>query len=358
MDLYDGAIFGMLKDFATCDGIQTLTQGGFIWYKFKWQIIPQQLPVLPIKGRTAVYNRMQNLCNAGMLISHPENQKNRESWYRFGPNSSKYSVHFGEHDVHDGEHKNGKNSQKDRNKVHNGEHYVHDGEQSSVHIGEHSSVHNGEHDNTTINNTTINNIDISKKIEGILPSIPQDWPKALKSAVVEYLAYRQELPKTDRIKSQRSWNAKTKSFTKLLAQHGEKDTVGAILLSIANAWKKVSMEWYLKEQPKTNSLVIDAEEDTTTLSEKLEVQFQKGQKDFNAKFNGRILYFSRSEFLTWLPNGANFEKQRHKLVPDQIYKKIKDMILVLHTSTFYKNSTGHLHDFVVRAFQGKIRELA
>jgi hypothetical protein len=357
IDDRDYSIFKYLARFASSLSCKKLQEEEQIFYYFHWTLIKNQFPVFKLNTRQSVNKRILKLIDAELLIRHEENQRQKKSWYRFGKNRE---LLLGEEckrklpSVNESYPKEEKTANQCKPKLPSvNESY----EECKPKLP--FSVNESLHNTTTINNTTINNIDISKEVKGILPNIPQDWPDSLKIAAVEYLAYRQELKTKDQITSQRSWNAKINSFTKLFKEYGEEDTVGAINLSISSQWKKISMQWFLDQKPsKTKNLVIDVEEDKKILTEKLEGQFQKGLKDFNIKFNGRILYFSRSEFLSWLPDGKNFEKHRQKFLPNQIFKKIKDMILILHTNTFYKNSTGHLHDFIKLAFQGKIRELA
>ncbi len=348
IDFIDAAIFGMWKDFATTRFVKTMMHDGSVWYKFHWKLIPQQLPKIGITGRTACYNRMNNLSNAQMLTRHPENQKNRESWYKFGTKADLYTVHQSEHSVHQNEHKTGKNSQ---NTVHQSEH--------TVQIGEHTTVHQSEHDNTTINNNT--NIDkYRKEIAGILPNIKASWPPSLQKSVFEFLEYRQTLPKKDRMKTQRGWNAKISSFDNMFTKFGESDTTGAIILSIEREWKNVSMDWFIRDKPKTKNLVQDM--DTFILPDNLEKLFQKGKKEYESKeVSKRISYFKKEEFASWMVNGKNYEKKRDNgYLQKEIFGTIKDCINKLNTSPFHQRTTGRLMDFIISEFKtgsGNIKKL-
>lgn len=254
IDFIEAAIFGMLQKFSHQKKCNKMMDAGLVWYKFQWKIIPQQLPTLGIKGRTACYNRMKSLCEAGMLVAHEDNKQNRVSWYTFGDKADLYNtVHNGEHIVHKDEQKKPK---KDKRDVHDGEHTIHESEQS-VHEGEQGTVHDGEHDNYTNNNYTNNNIDIPPKVGKIETKIPESWDIEVKRTVIQFLEYRQSLPAAGKIKTQQGWNGKINLFQKILNQHGPTILIKAINLSIEKEYKNVDPEWLFNQYPelRTNNLV-------------------------------------------------------------------------------------------------------
>ena len=205
---------------------------------------------------------------------------------------------------------------------------------------------------SNIDSNSDTNIDkYRKEIGGILPNIKSNWPPSLQKSVFEFLEYRQTLPKKDRMKTQRGWNAKISSFDNMLNKFGESDTVGAIVLSIEREWKNVSMDWYIRDKPQTKNLVQDI--DTFILPDHLEKLFQKGKKEYELKeVSKRICYFKKEEFASWMVGGKNYEKKRDNgYLQKEIFGTIKDCINKLNTSPFHQRTTGRLVEFVTSAFK-------
>jgi len=124
-------------------------------------------------------------------------------------------------------------------------------------------------------------------------------------------------------------------------------------------WKAAATNWVKRNVP-TAQPSPEQQTDTYTLPPKLEAQYQSGKKVFEKKhLSQRIAYFNKQQFESWMVKGKNFERWRDRgLLPRQIHKKITDTILYFDTNSFVKNSAGNLQDFIVSAFEGKIKELA
>jgi hypothetical protein len=100
--------------------------------------------------------------------------------------------------------------------------------------------------------------------------------------------------------------------------------------------------------------------DTHTLPPALEELYKKGLEKYNTKTVAqRISYFTKKEFQSWMKGGVNFEKHRDRgiLTEQKIYKKIKDTINRLNSSSFDQKCTGCLVDFVELAFSNKIKQI-
>jgi uncharacterized phage protein (TIGR02220 family) len=110
-----------------------------------------------------------------------------------------------------------------------------------------------------------------------------------------------------------------------------------------------------KQQPQN----APTPQDNHKLSERLEKSYLERVNSIHRKTNGRISYFTRSEFASWLKGGSNFEKWRNRgMLEIDIPKKIKSTINYLSTSTFAQGLRGDLNDHVEAAFQGKIKQIS
>lgn len=88
LDIVDLAIFDFLVCFSNSSQCKKYKheQEEVNYYLFNWKLIIQQLPILGLTTRQTVYNRMQKLTAAGLIIAAPDNQVNATAYYRFGPN--------------------------------------------------------------------------------------------------------------------------------------------------------------------------------------------------------------------------------------------------------------------------------
>lgn len=87
LDAIDMLIYDALRKFSSSPKIDKMQSNGFIWYKFRWTIIPKQLPIIKIKTRVGIMKRLKKLKDAGIIIAHEDNQKNNDAWYRFSEKS-------------------------------------------------------------------------------------------------------------------------------------------------------------------------------------------------------------------------------------------------------------------------------
>lgn len=89
LDLIDLAIFDMIKDFANCaECVKINTQEGvFFWVSA--QKIMADMPLLGIKTKNGVMKHIDRLCNAGVLVKHPNCQQYKMQLYQFGENYEK-----------------------------------------------------------------------------------------------------------------------------------------------------------------------------------------------------------------------------------------------------------------------------
>jgi uncharacterized phage protein (TIGR02220 family) len=93
LDIVDMAIFDVIYHFqnsSSCEKINT-ADGVYFWMSHK-KII-QDLPMIGIKSKRGIINRIDNLVNASLLIKHPECQKRSRTYYKLGENSERIFFH-------------------------------------------------------------------------------------------------------------------------------------------------------------------------------------------------------------------------------------------------------------------------
>ena len=85
LDFIDLIIFDYIKDFAHSEKIvkMQLFDGIYFWVSHKK--IMEDLPLLGIKTKAGIVNRIEKLINAGVLIRAQESVELGKSMYRFGP---------------------------------------------------------------------------------------------------------------------------------------------------------------------------------------------------------------------------------------------------------------------------------
>lgn len=89
IDLVDAAIFDLIKDFAHSGKCKKSIEGAKIYYWVSWKFIVEQAPILGLKTRQSVYNRIEKLAANGLLERHPDNKAQSQSWFCFGANYDK-----------------------------------------------------------------------------------------------------------------------------------------------------------------------------------------------------------------------------------------------------------------------------
>jgi len=80
-DIIDAAIFDFIARFMATNAIDTNNKNDKIWYWISYQKIVDELPIIGIKSKRAIYNRMQKLIDAGLLESDPENQRTGKTYF-------------------------------------------------------------------------------------------------------------------------------------------------------------------------------------------------------------------------------------------------------------------------------------
>lgn len=142
IDIIDYSILRVLADFASSGNCKTMQMDGCVWYYFNWKIIPQQMPILGIKSRRGVLKRYDKLKVHKLLESHEANQRNNDSWFKFGINYDKLLY---------------------KTPVNESTHPVNESSHVPVNNCSHPPVNESTHNKTTNINNTINNINKDSK---------------------------------------------------------------------------------------------------------------------------------------------------------------------------------------------------
>lgn len=89
IDLIDLAIFDMIKDFANCNECVKINtpEGVFFWISA--QKIMDDMPLLGIKTKNGIMKHIDRLCDAQILVKHPNCQHYKMQLYQFGENYDK-----------------------------------------------------------------------------------------------------------------------------------------------------------------------------------------------------------------------------------------------------------------------------
>ena len=86
LDIIDAAIYDFIRQFMASDKIERLQQGDQTWYWISYKKILDEMPILGIKSKDAVYRRVRRLAEAGIFKFHPGNAKMSRSYIKQGPN--------------------------------------------------------------------------------------------------------------------------------------------------------------------------------------------------------------------------------------------------------------------------------
>lgn len=90
IDLIDLAILYALAQYSTLDACKIRMVKGKRYYWFNWELVPQRLPRIKSKGRSAVKHRIKKLTDNYLLIAHPDNRLHKKCWFAFGPKYNEY----------------------------------------------------------------------------------------------------------------------------------------------------------------------------------------------------------------------------------------------------------------------------
>ena len=249
LDIVDLSIFSMLYQFGNMPACVKMHEDGQHWCRFKHGLIQKELPILKLTTRQAIHKRMQKLVSCGLLECHADNQKNRDSFYKFTELAGK--LWFTD--------------------VNENEHSVKDGLHTSVNGSSHTSVKDGLHDNNTssYNNTNLyNNKEEGEKFpttplednsDKVLLTPPKRKRKAkidfkfptsftpdVIKAVESYMQMRKDIGKA--IKSQQSFSILCNDCEMILTNYGKETLLYSIECSISAEWQRV----YLKQPQGSN----------------------------------------------------------------------------------------------------------
>src|SRR5689334_15905890 len=84
MDLVDCSVLDYCRCFAMNDGIKTKEFEGKRYYWFDYATLIENMPLLGITTKNGLWRRFKKLCDLGVMIAHPDNQTDGESYYAFG----------------------------------------------------------------------------------------------------------------------------------------------------------------------------------------------------------------------------------------------------------------------------------
>ncbi len=86
LDIVDLAVFDSFKDFANGPHCEKLIEGKRVWFWISYDKIIEQLPMVPIKTKDAVYRRMKNLEQAKVIRFHPKSKQMGRAFFCWGDN--------------------------------------------------------------------------------------------------------------------------------------------------------------------------------------------------------------------------------------------------------------------------------
>jgi hypothetical protein len=91
LNIVDFALIEFIGYFASLDSTRKTNEQGRVWFWLKWTVVRDQMPLLGLNTRKAVWSRVTKLCDAGFLQAHPENQTNAQAFYALGKNWELYN---------------------------------------------------------------------------------------------------------------------------------------------------------------------------------------------------------------------------------------------------------------------------
>lgn len=104
IDIVDAAIFDLIKDFAHSGKCKKSIEDAKVYYWISWKFIVEQAPILGLKTRQSVYNRIEKLAANGLIERHPDNKAQSQSWFCFGVNYDKMTGFLSGTPVNENEH--------------------------------------------------------------------------------------------------------------------------------------------------------------------------------------------------------------------------------------------------------------
>jgi len=230
----DFIIFSFIRKFAKAQKCIKFSESGTIFYMFHWSLIKQQLPLLNLNTRQSIKKRIDKLVEANLIAPHKHNQAKGKQYYKFTELAD--SLEF--YNI----------SQTETTNV-----YTRDNER--LHERDNERLHNNHYnkDNNINNNSLLKEnekIEVREEITApksfeqikLQPNYPVSFTDKLKQAVEQYFEMRKTIgaPFTN-VASMQAW---VSSIQLKVKEHGEDDTILAIMEATSNQWRSV----YVKKQ--------------------------------------------------------------------------------------------------------------
>ncbi len=83
LDILDMSIFDFIQYFSSTNTCHKLYEENIVYFWISYDLIIDEMPLLKIKTKDAIYRRIQKLVAVDLLSPHPENQKMGKTYFRF-----------------------------------------------------------------------------------------------------------------------------------------------------------------------------------------------------------------------------------------------------------------------------------
>ena len=163
LDLKDAVILNFIKDFSHSSYAQTKLYKGKVYYWVSYALVIKNLPLLKIKTHDAIYRRFLKLAKANIIKFHPNNQKNKQTFFCFGNNydlcigMNKGISADGKSDTVRMESRTSADGKSDIVRMESRTQYGSKVGRSTDEKSEYYTISNNNYNNTTINNTKSKN---------------------------------------------------------------------------------------------------------------------------------------------------------------------------------------------------------
>lgn len=75
LDILDMSIFDFIQYFSSTNSCRKLYETDLVYFWIAYDLIIDEMPLLKIKTKDAIYRRIQKLVSVDLLVPHPDNQK-------------------------------------------------------------------------------------------------------------------------------------------------------------------------------------------------------------------------------------------------------------------------------------------
>lgn len=75
LDIIDMAIFDFIQYFSSTNSCRKIYEDDFVYFWIAYDLIIDEMPILKIKTKDAIYRRIQKLVSVNLLTPHIDNQK-------------------------------------------------------------------------------------------------------------------------------------------------------------------------------------------------------------------------------------------------------------------------------------------